>query len=410
LEKICEGAALLAGLSGQRTQRHLGALTLKVAVFKQNLPVFVVLSKNLSGKLAHRRIARLWGEAGMPKMGGRSSMTVLSGYRVTPELLRRLHVLHRRYIRGMRDGRRAVLKDCNLSDLVITAHDFSDSEFIACNFKGAVLVDTHFERANLFGCSFTQADLTRANFSRADLRGAKFDEAILTHTVFKEADLRRGEVIGTEGKLLSAQPETSFKAAQLERTELSGSRLGGADFAAARLKGVSFQNADMRYCSFKGAEMNEVVLQGANLIDADLRQAALDEATEQSTSLMRAQRARPGPSADDLPDILKAHFAWAQSGGKTGARADFSQMDMSGRYLGKAVLAGAVLRGTVLTDADLSNAVLAACDLRDAVLLRTDLRGADLRGADLRGAHLANALLDDVLQGRIGEAGLATRA
>jgi hypothetical protein len=100
-----------------------------------------------------------------------------------------------------------------------------------------------------------------------------------------------------------------------------------------------------------------------------------------------------------LDHILELHREWWYTQGQPmrrsepiveprGQRADLSGLDLSGLFLGEALLTQAELRGTIFR----------GCELSQALMFGADLRGADLRGAkfcrlfvhdaDLRGAQI----------------------
>jgi uncharacterized protein YjbI with pentapeptide repeats len=104
---------------------------------------------------------------------------------------------------------------------------------------------------------------------------------------------------------------------------------------------------------------------------------------------------------DQLKRTLGHHDAWLHSDGKDGARADLSEINLSGVDLSEANLLLAILSKTnlsganlLLTDfsqADLSGADLSGADLSGADLLLADLSAADLSGADLSVVDLSGA-------------------
>jgi len=79
---------------------------------------------------------------------------------------------------------------------------------------------------------------------------------------------------------------------------------------------------------------------------------------------------------NELNKILKEHKLWIASVG--GAKADFSNADLT----------GANLRNADLTGANLRNVDLTGANLRGANLEGVNLKGATLKGVDLRGANI----------------------
>ena len=94
----------------------------------------------------------------------------------------------------------------------------------------------------------------------------------------------------------------------------------------------------------------------------------------------------------EFAELLDQHRLWLESGGKEGARGDFSgvnlaEADLTGLNLQGALLQKVNLRGADLSMANLRGANLVEADLRDANLLGTEFSGANLMGANLYGAQ-----------------------
>ena len=115
---------------------------------------------------------------------------VLSGVGLTQPALNRLYQFHKYFIDGVRNGRRLVLRSCDLRKLDFSDMDLSNSELISCDFGNATLFRTNFRLAQLFAANFRDADLRGANFEKANLRAAAFEGADLTGAKLEGADLR----------------------------------------------------------------------------------------------------------------------------------------------------------------------------------------------------------------------------
>tara|TARA_R100000656_G_scaffold24167_1_gene21384 strand:- start:134 stop:1198 length:1065 start_codon:yes stop_codon:yes gene_type:complete len=341
-------------------------------------------------------------------VGLKSQVAEIIGRRLSACAVERLADFHGRYLRGMKGGRRVVLRACNLSGLDLSGYNFSDAELPACDFSEANLTSAKFVRANLFGAHFNGADLSNTSFERADLRGAKFDGAKLYYTHFKGADLRRGEVLGNEGKILF-DPSCSFKDAALTKSDMATCKMMGVDFNGASLSDVKLTGADLRDASFDGAKLAKVDMQGANLLDADMTRTAIDEDTEGSANLMRSRRALRPPTGERLAEILLEHSRWVRSNKEEGERANFSETDLTRFDLSGHFLPGANFTRAVLVHTNLTNAFLAGADMRHAILIDTLLDGADLRGTDLRGALTEGTVLETTKQGALDDQRIKTR-
>src|SRR6201999_3858349 len=107
------------------------------------------------------------------------SNSTLRNLRFTQDALDRVADSHRRHLKGQRDGRRAILVNCNLSKLDLSEFELSKAELIGSSFDRCKVHRATFRSANLFGSSFVGANLSGAVFENADLRGAIFEDADL---------------------------------------------------------------------------------------------------------------------------------------------------------------------------------------------------------------------------------------
>ena len=74
-----------------------------------------------------------------PKPDKAKNYSNLSGVGLTQPALNRLYQLHKHFIDGVRNGRRLVLRSCDLRKLDFTDMDLRDSELISCDFSSATL-------------------------------------------------------------------------------------------------------------------------------------------------------------------------------------------------------------------------------------------------------------------------------
>lgn len=157
---------------------------------------------------------------------------------------------------------------------------------------------------------------------------------------------------------------TSLINVVLERANLQGACLIGADMRA----GI-FRNAQLQ-----GANLDTALMRGACLEDADLQKAHLD-ATELQAAFMEGINLE-------------------------GARlcgADLRGARLNKAKLREAHLEGAKLQESRLNHADLQEAFLTRANLQGARLYKANLQGAFLTGANLQGAELTEANLDSTL-------------
>lgn len=94
-----------------------------------------------------------------------------------------------------------------------------------------------------------------------------------------------------------------------------------------------------------------------------------------------------------LVDVLLQHRVWAESDGKSGARAD-----LTNNFLPGVDLSGVNLRGAFLRKTDLAGADLSFTDLRGACLVQANLQKVNLIEARLRDAALQGTNLEGVTE------------
>jgi len=329
--------------------------------------------------------------------------------RISQEALEKLAIVSARFSQQRRDGRRIIMLNCVLAGLNFRNLCFAQAHFLACDFAGADLTDSDFSRAKLFASRFEGANLTRANFERADLRAVVFDKALLDETRFDHADLRKGSIITGDDDDLAVSREllSSFRDANLSRTNLSHAHLKDVDFSGANLDATNLEGADLRGSRFVGAEFKGVRLTNASLHESDLRGASFEDMDLSHTGIIAA----PAKPIDDdtLHAILDAHELWVGSGGRTGTRADFTAYNLAGRSLSQRNLAAISFANSNLKEVDFRGAVLAACDFSNANLRLANMSHCDLRGSNLEGALLEEARFDRADVGTLPETGMTTR-
>ncbi|MFQ6017519.1 MAG: pentapeptide repeat-containing protein, partial [Kiloniellaceae bacterium] len=186
--------------------------------------------------------------------------TIPTGVRITQPVLARLQTLHLRFVRGIRNGRKVVLRRCDMSGLDFTDMDFRSAELLACDFSKSKMQRTDFRFAMLFAGNFDDADLSRADFQKADLRASTFERANLTRAKMEGADLRNCAFMDEETSELGDVISSTFRGAMLRRTNMVSSKLKSANFNGAVLDHTDLTNADMRATRFQGAEFVQAKL------------------------------------------------------------------------------------------------------------------------------------------------------
>src|SRR3972149_3162640 len=145
----------------------------------------------------------------------RNGPQILTGVRVTQQLLDGLQVLHSDFLRGVRNGRKIAMRRCDLSGLDFSSMQLGKAELLACNFEGSNLSGSNFRLANLFAANFNNTNLTGANLDKADLRASRFEHANLTGASLEGADLRDCAIMDDETNQIGALVPSCFRNAVL---------------------------------------------------------------------------------------------------------------------------------------------------------------------------------------------------
>jgi uncharacterized protein YjbI with pentapeptide repeats/serine/threonine protein kinase len=246
-----------------------------------------------------------------------------------------------------------------------------EAEFVNAVLKGACLDRTnclaaHFEQANLTRATFKSAKLKSAYLQRATLNGANFSgadfqEANLEHAVVLSGDLSkcdcRKAIFDNANLTGSDLRHTNFAESSLKNVDFSQCKLKGAIFLRARIVHSTFSLADIEKADLSGSKLRENNLSGlkaafVNLEKADLWGADLSNA-----------------------DLRGANLQGAELG-----RANLEGANLEGANLKGAHLRKAILRRANLTRARLTEADLIEADIRGALLTEIEIQGADLSG------------------------------
>lgn len=139
--------------------------------------------------------------SGFPELMTREGppQNVLIRQRIKQRQLAKLLAAHARFRAAERNGRRAVLLRCDLSNLDLGGIDLSGADLIECDLSGSDLSNAKLSRATLVGCCFAESNLNGADLSGANLSGADFADtdlrgADLSEAVFFGAKLRHAEM------------------------------------------------------------------------------------------------------------------------------------------------------------------------------------------------------------------------
>ncbi|WP_216351272.1 pentapeptide repeat-containing protein [Leptolyngbya sp. 'hensonii'] len=208
----------------------------------------------------------------------------------------------------------------------------------------------------------------------------------------------------------------------LDRIDLSGIQLRGADMSRASLQRARFygpgadgywgtfddwiadlSDANLKGVDLTGAFLSKVPLERANLLQATLNQANLSKARMNRVNLSSARLIRTNLQQAQLSDasftgadlgeanLVQANLQRARLGQTNALGATLRDANLTESDWRKADLSGADLSGANLRDANLSEAQLSGANLSFAQLQNVNFRRADLSMVDLRGANLDGA-------------------
>ena len=316
-----------------------------------------------------------------------------------------LVTLHNRFLDGRLGGRRATLKNTDISGLSLQGQDLRQANFMGCLMIGMDLSNANFQEASLYASDLSNSNLNDARFVRADLRGATIENASLEGADLEKADLRVGG-IADDGAYDSGQA-VNFRGANLSGAKLAGSIASKANFSDAIMTGANMAQADLRGAQMEGADLSDADIDGAQMEGANLKSAILtgvevgkirdtgidfsDAITDENAGVSVADLDEP------LAQLIEEHRSWVESAGETGKQLDLSDMDMRSLKTLKmekltAIRAvGTKFLGMNLYKIQLQSAVLDGSDFRNC-----DAEEADFRGSSFIGANLSHSVMKNI--------------
>jgi uncharacterized protein YjbI with pentapeptide repeats len=179
----------------------------------------------------------------------------------------------------------------------------------------------------------------------------------------EEGLLRKAGIIRRLNDMKAGFP--SLNSIVLNKADLRGVDLRGANLYAADLREVNLQGANLR-----GATLTLANLRGANLWEANFQGAILAYTDLQDTTHLDTNFSGAILQEAKLQGVI------------------FLGVDFQG-----ANLQGANFQGTTLIEADFSGANLSGANLKGADLRGSDLQGANLTEANLQGANFNGAYM-----------------
>jgi len=209
---------------------------------------------------------------------------------------------------------RAILRDADLTEAILVEVVATGAVMSDAVFETAKMKDAIFEQVDAKDATFTGADLRGANFSGGILSGADFSGSNLDGACFRKADLAEANVEGARGRKAdfreanlsglrasegcdfsggcfagSVAPDSVWEEASLAGSDLTFSRMEGADFTRAKLEGADLFGADMRNARFDRAVLKGAKLVRMNLFEGSLKKADLSGADLRGSNLYGAE-------------------------------------------------------------------------------------------------------------------------
>jgi uncharacterized protein YjbI with pentapeptide repeats len=173
----------------------------------------------------------------------------------------------------LRDG--TVITEEDLAEIVTWGHytwiETNGTEGRRADLREANLSDVYLPYQVLAQARFWDANLTRAVLHEADLTKAELTNANLTQAFLYEADLSQAEMIGTN------LTEASLEGANLTRAKLIEANLTEANLHNANLTNAKMWKANLAGANLQGANLTRADLQDANVSHADMRGADLTQ-------------------------------------------------------------------------------------------------------------------------------------
>ena len=241
------------------------------------------------------------------------------------------------------DLSRAKLSGANLRRADLSGVDLSNTDLSGAKLQGAKLSGADLTGVDLAGVDLTGVDLSKTLLFGADLRRANLSEANFRGAYLSGTDVDPNVSGNRVADLKDFLRVSKLVRIHLNKTLMTGVKLGGANLSEANLRGAKFTRAYLRGACLSKADLGEVDLNGADLNGADLSEAKLTRAY-----LIRTK-------------------------------------------LGEANLSYADLRGTILIEADLSGA-----NLEGAIFKKTDLREVKgLTKVQLEACKAKGAIIDE---------------
>ena len=181
---------------------------------------------------------------------------------------------HKKWLENHETGKRAELRDVDLSNMDLSGRDFSHA-----NMEGVILMFSSLGGANLSNANLQQAVLHKADLSKATIDGTIFVNASLNFSNLNEC---KGEHANFSFACLwdcnvkkASLPSASFFDAKVCDCDFTGSNLENARFTCADLDNACFADTNLRNAGFSyvmreyWSDFTNADMTGVNAYDVD---------------------------------------------------------------------------------------------------------------------------------------------
>lgn len=272
-------------------------------------------------------------------------------------------------LREARTGRLERLDGSYLAGTSLADISFEDCILRNSNLSAVSIEDSNFTNANLSCSVLDYARIKNTKFVNANLSSSTFQDMKAESSNFKKADLSGSKIVGKNTDVV-------FWDSNLEKINLSQTKIEGADFAELSMTECSLRDAEVSANStFAGCDLAKATLDRIEAFELDLAEVDLSQASLNEAIL-------------DYGDFSNADLSSVSARESSLYGTQCSEADFSDGTLEDVDLSDADLTGTNFTGANLRGALLNSSDCTGANFAKAQLGGADLIDTDFTDAKL----------------------
>ncbi|MCA9201109.1 MAG: pentapeptide repeat-containing protein, partial [Planctomycetales bacterium] len=329
------------------------------------------------------------------------------------------------------------LTGIDLSQSVLVAVDFRDSNLSGSNLKAANLTRADLTNANLKNADLSNADLTDASLVETDVTGSNFSNALIRGAnLWRLVGFTQDQLQSTSDYQRRGLQDVTFRSLDPTGWSFAQQDLTTSRFADVSLRDVDMTDAIVAYTSFYRVtdlgftasqlyftlsyqegqltrlRLNQNNLVGWNFVEQNLQRSGFSESVLTNAQFRGADLTGDWLNDANLTnaDFTDAIVANARFDGAVGITQEqlyytesYKQENLAGIRLGHLDLRHWDLAGQDLTKAQLGNLAFANLaqstltlatigDLTEANITQADLSEAELRSISLRGAKAEGAV------------------